>query len=211
MNTTTFRSFAWLFCVALFVLAAAGAAPAATSAVSTPLNPPMGEEPWCVGWRFQALQNVNVVSLGALDPIPAGGLPSSMDVGIWTDSGTLLGSLIVPAGTAGTLIDGYFYADLTTPISLTTGDFYRIADSPTSGTNDNDYMFSGVSITDSPAVDYDQGYLVENTNSLVFPTVAGSSDDFFGPNFQYVPEPTSFALLALGFAACAGYRSPKRK
>jgi len=94
MTTTTVRSFAWLFCVALFVLAVAGTAPAATSAVSTPFNLPLGLEPFDVGWRFQALQDVDVVSLGVLDdPDEIGGLPSSVDVGIWTDSGTLLGSL----------------------------------------------------------------------------------------------------------------------
>jgi hypothetical protein len=210
MTTTMVRSFAWLFCVALFVLAAAGAAPAATSAISTdPVSPPFGEQSYSVGWRFQALQNVSVVSLGALDPDSQNGLASSMDVGIWTDSGTLLASLTVPAGTAGTLVDNYLYADLITPISLTTGDFYRIADSPTSGLNA--YMFSGVSVTDSAAVGFDQGYEATSNNSLTFPTTSGGSSAFFGPNFQYVPEPTSFALVALGFAACAGYRSPRRK
>jgi len=196
--------------VALFVLAAAGAASAATSAISTdPVSPPFGEEAYSVGWRFQALQDVSVVSLGALDPNSESGLPSSMDVGIWTDSGTLMGSLTVPAGTAGTLVDNYFYADLTTPISLTTGDYYRIADSPTSGLNA--YMFSGVSVTESAAVGYDQGYEAFSSNSLTFPTQSGGSAAYFGPNFQYVPEPTSFALVALGFAACAGYRWPRRK
>jgi hypothetical protein len=183
MRRTRIGAFA--LAVVGWVLLCQGIAPAATPAVSTnSVGQPVGFNVVSGGWRFQALQNVNVVSLGYWDWSGDGdGFASSVNVGIWTDAGTPLGSLTVPAGASGTLIDGFRYADLTTPLSLSSGQFYRIAAAATAGALP--YNFS-VPVTESAAIDYDHGYSSSTANPLTFPTIASGVGSFFGPNFLYV-------------------------
>ena len=183
-----------------FVFLCPGDTYAATPAVSTnSVGQPVGFNAGSNGWRFQALQNVDVVSLGYWDWAGDGdGFASDVNVAIWTDAGTPLGSLTVPAGASGTLIDEFRYANLTTPIPLSSGQFYRIAASATAG--DLPYNFSAP-ITESAAIDYDTGYYTFVSAPLTFPTTVGGVGSFFGPNFLYVPEPSSLALAGLGLLA----------
>jgi hypothetical protein len=59
------------------------------------------------GWIFTANSPITVTSLGVFD-FGSNGLSVSHDVGIFDDTTrALLGSTTVPAGTGGTLIDGF--------------------------------------------------------------------------------------------------------
>jgi Domain of unknown function (DUF4082) len=202
MRRTRIGTFA--LAVVGLVLLCQGIAPAATPAVSTnSIGQPVGFNVWSEGWRFQALQNVNVVSLGYWDfPGDGDGLGSSVNVGIWTDAGAPLGSLTVPAGASGTLIDGFRYADLTTPISLSSGQFYRIAAAATAGALP--YNFT-VPVTDSGAIGYDHGYSSNTANPLTFPTIATGVGSLFGPNFLYVPSTTTGDYNGNGIVDAADY------
>ena len=80
------------------------------------------------GFRFRATEDLTVTALGVYD-IDQDGITSSggVDVGLWDDSGTLLGQVLVSGGTAAPILDGFRYATLGTSIDLTTGSFYRVA------------------------------------------------------------------------------------
>ncbi len=81
---------------------------------------------WSLGMRFTAINNIIVTELGVYDE-NANGLNTAKPVGIWDDAGMLLGSVVVPAGTAGNLVNNFRYATLGSPVNLTAGQTYRIA------------------------------------------------------------------------------------
>lgn len=82
------------------------------------------------GFRFQATQDQNVTALGVydvdLDGLTLNVSSTGANVGLWDDTGTLLGDVSVPGGTNAPIIDGFRYAALDTPVGLTTGSFYRV-------------------------------------------------------------------------------------
>ncbi|VEP18536.1 conserved hypothetical protein [Hyella patelloides LEGE 07179] len=52
---------------------------------------------------------------------------TGVDVGLWDNSGTLLGQVLVSGGTTAPILDGFRYENLGASIDLTTGSFYRVA------------------------------------------------------------------------------------
>ncbi|MHA1569509.1 MAG: thrombospondin type 3 repeat-containing protein [Alphaproteobacteria bacterium] len=78
-----------------------------------------------VGYEFQATSNVQVSALGFIDHAPDG-LNRAHQVGLWTQGGTFLGSVTVPAGTAAPLIGNARYVNLASPVNLSSGAFYII-------------------------------------------------------------------------------------
>ena len=90
-----------------------------------------------VGFRFTTSQDIFVTSLGVFDSTVIEdrafqntstglGLINAHDVGIWTDSGTLLSSTTVASGTTAELIDGFRYSDITT-LKLIANEIYFVA------------------------------------------------------------------------------------
>ncbi len=153
------------------------------------------------GWRFEALSNINVLSLGTWDE-GGNGLPSSVDVGLWTDAGALLASLTLGAGTSATLDAGFRYQSLLSSIALTAGQFYRVGSSANSGSLE--YRQGGI-VVSAAGIAYDDGFYAGSRYSLTFPSIAGATPntpDFFGANFQYeaVPVPATLTLFGLGLA-----------
>lgn len=164
------------------------------------------------GWRFQALQAIDVVKLGTLD-LGGAGLATATDVGLWDDSGTLLASVTVPAGTAGEYVDQFRYAAIS-PLPLTAGSFYRIGASPQTGAVDH---VQNTALTVAPEIAFDAGYYASSSNALTFPDIKSEQgtpgEEFFGGNFQFdvIPEPITFALAALGMAGLGGYVRRRRR
>src|SRR5450432_376708 len=80
-----------------------------------------------VGYEFQVgSQSLTVTSLGMWDGDATDGLAASHEVGIWTTTGTLLGSVTVPAGTGSSKIGDYRYVDLGVSVTLTAATNYII-------------------------------------------------------------------------------------
>jgi len=150
-------------------------------------------------WRFQALSDLRVSSLGSWDE-NSDGLPSPVDVGLWDDVGNLLASVVVPSGTAATLDNGFRFSLLGADVELSAGNFYRVGSSVQSG--QIEYRANSDIVVDS-AIDFDRGYFARSSNVLTFPvneTLTPDVADFFGANFQYqpIPEPSSALILGLG-------------
>ena len=146
-----------------------------------------------LGLRFMANEAISVESLGFIDD-SSDGLTTAHDVGLWTDAGDLLASTTVPAGIGAPLDAGFRYAAIA-PVGLTAGQVYRVG----AMTLDETY-FNGVSYNSPTAITIlDQGTTYVGTG----PVLGFPGDFTFGPgsavaNFQYVPEPASMSLLALG-------------
>jgi len=88
-----------------------------------------------VGFRFQTSQSIFVTQLGVVDSGNPG-LNSAHDVGIWTDSGTLLATVTVPAGGVAPLIDGFRFSDIP-PLPLDANQVYRVGAVFILGNGDN--------------------------------------------------------------------------
>lgn len=115
---------------------------------------------------------------------------------------------IVPAGTAGSLIDGFRYVSLLSSVMLAAGDYVIGGYSQNSS---DSYAYAASGITTAAGVTY-TGDRQGNGNAM--PTLSGGSNGMFGPNFQFgdgsvapVPESSStFVLLLLLVAAIFGLK-----
>lgn len=142
----------------------------------------------------------DIVALGVYD-FGGDGLLESHEVGIWDDSGTLLASTTVSAGTSDPLVGGFRYASIST-VSLTAGTTYHIgayyataADpifNPFTNTAGDRTVDSAVTMTDS--------VFITSSGGLSFPSSsAGTAVGYGGASYSTtaVPEPSSWALMAL--------------
>ncbi|MBI4471985.1 MAG: PEP-CTERM sorting domain-containing protein [Acidobacteria bacterium] len=160
-----------------------------------------------VGYQFKVGSNsLAVSSLGIWDGKNDGtgdgadGLKVAHGVGLWTEGGTLLGSVTVPAGTAGALVDEFRYASLTTAIALTSGLTYRIG--AFYGSTDGEPFRNDNNPTppvSTVANTFRSAFAVGG--SLAFPATTSTADKaFIGPNLLaqvLVPEPTTLSLLVV--------------
>jgi hypothetical protein len=116
----------------LILLGLAVAAPFTANAAGVlTFNPATGgtgsNQNQSVGWQFNVLSPLTVTDLEWFDPNgPNGaGLSTAHTVGIWNPAGTLLTSILIPAGTAAPL-DGLFRFETVAPVSLAVGNGYVV-------------------------------------------------------------------------------------
>lgn len=136
---------------------------------------------------------------GVVDPNLVGdGLLYDHKVSIWTATGILVATAIVPAGTSASLLDDFRYVSIA-PTPLTPGDYVI-------GSYWNDQRFPqdpDALATAPPTTAAGITYGGKRFSSGdTFPSeLGGQFPDIFGPNFQFiqaaVPEPgTSFLMLS---------------
>jgi hypothetical protein len=210
--------------VALLLASIPGARAAAVSAIQTDNGPvfswfaptdtfALSGQSAAVGWSFQVLgSDLDVASVGVFDD--QNGLQDAHEVGIWDSSQTLLVDVTAPAGTSGTLIDGYRYIDIS-PITLTAGDTYFIAafyPAKFSTTAPQDHVLANSSQT------YDGVEFLNSVQTLQgtgipfgFPNQnAAVNEGVFGPNFQFTtavtatPEPSTVCAAGAAMLLLAG-------
>ncbi len=162
------------------------------------------------GWVFTVNAPITVTSLGVFDN-GGDGLAISHDVGIFNETTeALVGSTTVPAGTGGTLIDGFRYESVS-PFSLIQGDSYVIVMTMPQGNTDYQTI-EATSETTASQITYVTSAF-DSSSTLVFPPTSGNGSyapGLFGPNFTFAstavtPEPTSIVLLGTGVLSMAGF------
>ena len=168
--------------------------------------------------------NLSAIALGIYDTTGNGFLQSH-DVGLWdrTAGDVEVAQVTIPTGTGATLINGFRYINLGSPLALIQGHQYILAafypvgevagvndqllDCCGGGTNatpDGNFgSFAGAFTT--PGLGSSAGHLTEPNG-----TVPGTTD-YVGPNLEFVqtPEPGTFALLGLGLAAVVRRRTSR--
>lgn len=150
-----------------------------------------------IGWQFDVLSPVFVTGLGWYDGGP-GGLSVAHTIGIWDPSGTLLTSILVPAGDA-TAFDGQFRTMPVSPFVLLAGTGYIVGGEnfPTN----TDRLAAEVTQTVDSRITYIGATYSPLNAGFTRPTLSSTATTgFYGPSFSVipVPEPTGFALLCIG-------------
>ncbi len=141
-----------------------------------------------------------------------------VDVGLWDDTGNLLGQVLVSGGTAAPILDGFRYATLGTSIDLTTGSFYRVGADMSDISDSPDYINSAVPDVFN-SIDSIQEARNE-ANDFSFPlTLEDSNQAHLGGNILFedsVPVPfevdATLGLLLVGglFAGNKMYRRQRK-
>jgi hypothetical protein len=143
---------------------------------------------------------IQLTALGLWDENQDGFTHSHM-IGLWDNSGNLLGSVIISAGTVNLLSGEFRYADLATPVTLLAGTTYVLGASYLD--TDADHLVGNVAgdqATFDPAV-LAGNYRFALDNGFAFPDGNSGSGSAVGPNAQFaiVPEPgrglTALALV----------------
>jgi hypothetical protein len=149
-----------------------------------------------IGWTFEPLTEIRVTELGCLQFYAHD--QGTVQVGLWTDGGTLLASNMVSA--TDLLVNSSVYQSIA-PVVLSSNVVYRIGLHALSGT------------TPYPVASPPDGAFTMSSDIQLKSAVTAASDFAFpvnnlgdgsmlvGPNFLYnwtIPEPSVVTLLGLG-------------
>ena len=169
---------------------------------------------WNLGWSFTANSNVEVVGLGNW----AGGssFPNDQQIGLWNSSGVLLASVYV-TGSETPVGSAPWVFELITPVTLVAGQTYIVG-----AQGGADYTGEVTDATFDPRITFNTD-LSTVTGTAPSPLVEpidseglGANDaSWFGANIELsgsVPEPSTWAMMLLGFAGLgfAGYRKTRK-
>ncbi|HEV7297728.1 MAG TPA: PEP-CTERM sorting domain-containing protein [Tepidisphaeraceae bacterium] len=152
---------------------------------------------------------LTVTSLGVWDQ-GADGLIAAHGVGLFSVVGDMLGQAAVPAGTGGTLLGTFRYADLTVPIVLLPNTTYVLAAAYDSDDAYGWYGPFGEPVAGHVTADVTIGYgRNEAGSALQFPT-GTTGAVYTGPNFIYtaVPEPAVVGMFSIAGLAFLRRRRP---
>lgn len=154
-----------------------------------------------LGWDFVALTDMSVTHLGILDTggmLGLGdGLAESHQVGLWSSTGSLLASVIIPAGVGADEVGGFRFASIA-PVSLFAGTSYVVgAHYLTSADGLGDDGINGWEFTFDPSIS-SVDRRVNFTPGFGYPADVFSAVPAIGPNFMFTPVPVPAAVWLFG-------------
>lgn len=152
------------------------------------------------GWRFTVDAPLQVTHIGLYD-WGADGFQGSYPIGMWDESGTLLNTITMPAGSAAPLLDGFRYLDAPGPsVILSPGQTYTIGYFASAIFPADRMLHEPGSHAFHPLV-HQVGTAVATNGAfpqMMMPTVQ-FTENWLGPGFQFevVPSPASWLALTL--------------
>ncbi|MBX9791633.1 MAG: PEP-CTERM sorting domain-containing protein [Pirellulales bacterium] len=163
-----------------------------------------------VGWSFIPQSHISITKLGWFDGSTpnnfvsyGNGLEAATQVGLWDfTSKALLASTTVKAGTASQLVGKFRYEPIS-PVALEPGRKYMIAGFLPYVPNLTNWRYLAQDWEGGPqlhaAVSYVTAYAPTHS-SFGFPATYRSTFNLYdlGPNFMFVPEPSSVVLFFVG-------------
>jgi hypothetical protein len=191
---------------------------------------PQNGNGWTLGWSFLTSNEISVTALGLYDK-DQNGLGYAHEVGLWNNSGVLLGSVVVP--TDGALIGEFRFASLTNVVTLNVGTYYvgalylssYASDAQNNGIIMDEVLDNATTLILAPGIVYDHSRFCSSYSlDLMFPDFYNSSgQSYFGPNFMIksgtgttdgttspTPEPCTLLLLGSGLAGLIAVRRKKK-
>ncbi|HEU4820251.1 MAG TPA: PEPxxWA-CTERM sorting domain-containing protein [Qipengyuania sp.] len=168
--------------------------------------------PRTVGWDFTPTDNITLTDLGFFD-LDGDGLALSHQIGLWASDGTLLSSTVIAAGNGAPLINGFRFVDVA-DLMLAAGQTYVIGAVIFEDPAGDNYFFSPSTVASDAMIGYGRGLRSGDNSGFAMPTVDPNSGRL-GPNFRFlqsaIPEPSTWALLILGFGAIGSTMRVRRR
>lgn len=149
-----------------------------------------------IGWDFIPNQTIYATHLGYYTDPNHAGLEGPHQVGIWdTQTQQLLASAVIDRNDP---VTGLFHYKPISSLMLQQGKTYTIGGLDTEA--DNDWYVSGATTLNmAPEVTWTASrYPTAGSLGFTFPALTSTGRGRFGPNFMFVPEPATIALLAFG-------------
>jgi hypothetical protein len=192
------------FCIAVIVMALAS--PFALGDVAIGVSSGGGGTPGGGtnhGWEFTVNEEGLILTHLGLFDLGDDGLIHEHPIGVFDLNANLLTSGTMPAGTGAPLLDHFRYIDVE-DLALSMDETYVV--SYYSASSGGDFVITAADdLWVNPAVNLIQG----RWGGEGFFTLPGNTTGAhrIGPNFQFIPEPGTLALLALGALVVARRRS----
>jgi hypothetical protein len=187
--------------IAAFVLAPLQAH-AQSQAVQFTGGTPGGNADQGVGWQFNVVNGIIVDGLSWFDN-NGDGLSIGRMVGLWSPTGVLLASVMIPGGTAAPLVQGW--RTVTIPdLFLAVASGYIVGGQNYAASTDG--IEYNVTQTVNPNLTFVNATYGEFVTTLQRPTAISIADNgFYGPGFTIAnttstPEPETYMLVASGLA-----------
>jgi hypothetical protein len=161
------------------------------------------------GYSFTTSSALTIKSLGIYD-VDFDGLSEGHQVGIWDLNKNLLGSVSIGSGTSATLVNGFRYVNLSSPLTLAATTTYRIG-ALYAGPGDQ-FAETATALAGNGITLLTPHYSTPASASLEYPNFQTNVDaGYIGPNFSTESVPVPGPLPLFGAATAFGFSRRLRK